>query len=127
MDKYILKDVAKAFIDMEFPEFLIKKDVKEPVMNNKGHFECWMKRYLIGGGYLKMTFIYANTSFDYNLTESNYAGDDEKRVHEITIYAPGWLKRVFIDGDDCVEHIKLIVLNDVRKQFDEYDISDRKR
>ncbi len=127
VDRYMLKDIAKAFIDMEFPEFLMKKNVEDPVMNNKGHFECRMKRYLTGGGYLKMIFTYVNTSFEYELKESLYKDDDGKDVHYISVFIPLGMQRIHIDEDDCVRRIVSFVLNDVKKQFDAYDISDRKR
>ena len=127
MDRYILKDIAKAFIDMEFPEFLRRDDSDGVMFDNKGHFECSMKRYLTGAGNLTVMFAYANTSFNYELSESKYTDDDGECKHHILIYAPEWMRRVHIYGDSRIEHIVSIILKDVRKQFDEYDINDRIR
>lgn len=127
MDKYILKDIAKAFIDMEFPEFLRKKDVNNVMFDNRGCFECRIKRYLTGAGHFTMTFTYANTSFDYELSESNYTDDDGKHKHYVNVYGPYWMQRIHMDEGNYIERIMSIVLDDVKKQFDEYDISDRKR
>lgn len=127
MGEYVMKDIAKAFIDMEFPEFLMKESVEDPVMNNRGHFECQMKRYLTGGGYLKMTFVYANTSFVYELKESMYKDDDGRDVHYISVFVPYGMTRIHINGNDDVNRIMTFVLDDVRRQFDAYNIDDRRR